>query len=168
MRKGEKSTKGQSAGLAESDKSMIRDLSALLDETGLSEIEYSRDGWHVRVSNRFESTSLNNDSSDIRKELLTDASPVIAAAKLDPSEDQVQHSGTIFAPMVGIVYTAAEPDSPNFVNVGDHVEEGDTILLIEAMKVFNPIRAPKSGVISKIFINNGKPVEYGEPLLILE
>ena len=70
--------------------------------------------------------------------------------------------------MVGVVFTASDPETPPFVNAGDEVTEGQTLLLIEAMKVFNPITAPRSGTVTKILITNGAPVEFGEPLLILE
>ena len=70
--------------------------------------------------------------------------------------------------MVGVVYTSADPDTPAYVKVGDQVAEGDTILLIEAMKVFNPIRAPKAGKVVRILVNGGSPVEFGEPLMIIE
>ncbi|MCH8835449.1 MAG: acetyl-CoA carboxylase biotin carboxyl carrier protein, partial [Proteobacteria bacterium] len=74
----------------------------------------------------------------------------------------------VTAPMVGVVYTAPEPDEPPFVNVGDTVAEGQTLLLIEAMKVFNPITAPRAGKVARILIGSGTPVEFGEPLLIIE
>ena len=77
-------------------------------------------------------------------------------------------ANAVTSPMVGVVFTGPEPDAPPFINAGDEVTEGQTLLLIEAMKVFNPITAPKAGKVTEILITNGAPVEFGEPLLILE
>lgn len=134
------------------DEALVRQLTKLLDETGLSEIEYGRDGWHVRVVKggdpRLQGTS--------------------AAATPGAPTPAVDHADAITSPMVGVVFTSPDPDSPPFVNPGDEVTEGQTLLLIEAMKVFNPITAPKAGRVAKILVANGAPVEFGEPLLILE
>ncbi|MFQ5764216.1 MAG: acetyl-CoA carboxylase biotin carboxyl carrier protein [Rhodospirillales bacterium] len=140
------------------DEALVRQLTKLLEETGLSEIEYGRDGWHVRVvkggNPRPQGTSASAPAA------AEPASPGAAPA-LDPAD-------TITSPMVGVVFTSPDPDSPPFVNPGDEVTEGQTLLLIEAMKVFNPITAPKAGRVAKILVANGAPVEFGEPLLILE
>ncbi|HEC14773.1 MAG TPA: acetyl-CoA carboxylase biotin carboxyl carrier protein, partial [Rhodospirillales bacterium] len=78
------------------------------------------------------------------------------------------HPGVVVSPMVGMAYTSPDPDTPPYVKVGDQVSEGDTLLLIEAMKVFNPIKAPRAGKVTRILIDTGTPVEFGEPLLIIE
>jgi len=83
-------------------------------------------------------------------------------------EEEISSNDLIVSPMVGIVYLSPDPDKPPFVNEGDHVKQGDTIAVIEAMKTFNNVRAPRSGVIKKILITSGKPAEYGEKLMIIE
>ncbi len=145
------------------DEDLVRQLAKLLEETGLNEIEYGRNGWHVRVSRGTRQVS--------------DAAPAPAALPAQPAGDappppadsvDVDLTNAVTSPMVGVVFTSSEPDNPPFVKVGDKVSEGQTLLLIEAMKVFNPITAPKAGQVAKILITNGAPVEFGEPLLILE
>ncbi len=145
------------------DEDLVRQLAKLLEETGLNEIEYGRDGWHVRVSGGTRQVS--------------DADPAPAAPPAQPAGDappppadsvDVDLTNAVTSPMVGVVFTSSEPDNPPFVKVGDKVSDGQTLLLIEAMKVFNPITAPKAGQVAKILITNGAPVEFGEPLLILE
>ena len=143
----------------EIDEDLVRQLARLLEETGLTEIEYGRDDWHVRVKGGVQHAAV--------------ASPVITDPGQAPvTEKPVVESGppanAVTSPMVGIVFTGPEPDAPPFVNAGDEVTEGQTLLLIEAMKVFNPISAPKAGRVKEILITNGAPVEFGEPLLILE
>jgi len=140
------------------DADLIRTLAALLDETGLGEIEYSEGDWHVRVAAPQATTTVS-------------AAPTITAAALaaaPAAETAADHPGAVRSPMVGVAYTASDPDSPSFVKVGDTVAEGDTLLLIEAMKVFNPITAPKAGTVTRVLVANGDPVEYGEPLVIVE
>ncbi|CCQ73224.1 acetyl-CoA carboxylase biotin carboxyl carrier protein subunit [Magnetospira sp. QH-2] len=139
---------------------MIRALAELLDETGLTEIEYGTESIQVRVARQVTAAA-------------TVAAPVAAAqasgaAPAAVADDPGDHPGALRSPMVGVVYTAPEPGAEAFIRVGDTVTEGQTILLIEAMKVFNPIPAPKSGKISRILVSSGAPVEFNEPLLIIE
>ncbi len=148
------------------DDALVRRLSKLLIETGLTEIEYGESGWHIRVAKQAAAPLA--------------ATPVAAAATPAPEttaaegegeadgEAHADHPGVIVSPMVGVCYTKPEPDQAPFFKVGDDVEEGDTVLLIEAMKVFNPIKAPRAGKVSRILVSNGTPVEFGEPLLIIE
>ena len=98
------------------------------------------------------------------------AAAAVATERVGPgsSEDAARHPGAVTSPMVGTVYVAPQPEAAAFVKVGDTVAEGQTLLLIEAMKTMNPIRAPRAGKVSQIFITNAAPVEYGEVLLILE
>lgn len=137
------------------DADLVRKLASLLDETGLTEIEYGTKNWHLRVG-KGKPAALPE----------TAAAPVPAgeAPALRP-EEQV---GVVTAPMVGTVHTAPEPDAPEFVKVGDTVEEGQILLLIEAMKMFNPIKAPTAGRVVRILIATGEPVEFGEPLMIIQ
>lgn len=148
---------GGGAGI---DSNLVRKLASLLEETGLAEIEYGSGEWHLRVAKGTAPPSLT---------VATPAPPVTEEAASDEvAEDVSNHPGVVVSPMVGVVYTANDPEAPHFVNVGDTVEEGQTLLLIEAMKVFNPIKAPRPGKIIRILISNGMPVEFGEPLLIIE
>jgi len=142
--------------VTEIDAEAIRALARLLDETGLSEIEIADGDHRLRVARA--------------------AAPVIAAVpgagpaeavEPEPAAD-ASHPGAVMAPMVGTAYLAPEPGAPPFVGVGDAVVEGQTLLIIEAMKVMNPIRAPRAGTVRRILIENGQPVEYGEVLLIVE
>ena len=128
-------------------------------ETGLTEIEFGRDGWHVRVAR-----TVTTVASVPVAQAATGA-PAGAAATVVPDE---QHPGLIKSPMVGVVYTSPEEGADPFVKVGDRVNAGQTLVLIEAMKVFNPIIAPRPGVVTRILVTGGTPVEYGEPLLIVE
>jgi acetyl-CoA carboxylase biotin carboxyl carrier protein len=142
------------------DEALIRKLAELLDETGLTEIEFGTGDSRIRVA---KSSHFRVDSNDARQ-------PVAAAAAPEPTAEpaDADHPGTVTSPMVGVVYTSSDPDTPAFVKVGDEVSEGQTLLLIEAMKVFNPITAPAAGKVTKILVGNGSPVEFGEPLVIIE
>lgn len=141
----------------EIDEDVVKQLTRLLEENGLTEIEYGRDGWHIRVA-RGEAGS--HQVSSGRTDDPTQA-PSPAMAEID-------HSNAITSPMVGVVFTGPDADAPPFVKAGDEVTEGQTLLLIEAMKVFNPITAPKAGKVTRILVTNGSPVEFGEPLIVLE
>lgn len=144
------------------DTDLIRTLASLLEETGLGEIEYGTDDWHIRIA---------APSTTIAAPAPAAAAPMPAAPGAAPSgggAEAADHPGTVRSPMVGVVYTASDPDTPSFVSVGDTVAAGDTLLLIEAMKVFNPITAPKAGTVSRILVSNGDPVEFGEPLVVIE
>ncbi len=143
------------------DADLIRTLADLLDETGLKEIEYGSGDWNVRVVRESAGTVVAASTP-----LASTAQPAIGAAT--EAETFADHPGLVASPMVGVVYTSPEPGQPSFVKVGDQVTEGDSILLIEAMKVFNPIKAPCSGRVARIFIGTEDPVEYGEPLMIIE
>ncbi|NQV98144.1 MAG: acetyl-CoA carboxylase biotin carboxyl carrier protein [Rhodospirillales bacterium] len=140
------------------DENLVRKLAALMDETGLTEIEYGVDGTNIRVS-RAVSHSVAAPA----------AAPAVAASEpVAAPITPANHPGAVKSPMVGVVYTSSDPDSPAFVQVGDTVSEGQTLVLIEAMKVFNPIAAPKAGRVVQILVESGSPVEFGEPLVILE
>ncbi len=139
------------------DADVVRELAQLLDETGLTEIELGRDNWHVRVS---KAPAFSAPQVTVQPAVGVPA----AAAAVPPAE----HPGAVNSPMVGIVYLAPEDGAAMFVSVGDIVSEGQTLLLIEAMKVFNPITAPAAGKVTSILVSNGAPVEFGEPLLIIE
>jgi acetyl-CoA carboxylase biotin carboxyl carrier protein len=140
------------------DPETIRKLAELMTETGLSEIEMSEGNRSIRVSRGAVAASPVHFA----------AAPVAAAPGAAPAVTAATHPGAVISPMVGTAYLQAEPGSPPFVAVGDTVKVGDTLLIIEAMKVMNPIKAAKSGVLKEVLILDGQPVEYGEPLMIIE
>jgi acetyl-CoA carboxylase biotin carboxyl carrier protein len=145
------------------DQELIRELASLLEETGLSEIEIEREGLRVRVA-RQQVVSATAFAPALA------AGP--AAAPLTPqassSADPAKHPGCVKSPMVGTAYLAPEPGAAPFIDIGTRVAQGQTILIIEAMKTMNHIPAPKAGTVTAILVGNGHPVEFGEPLVIIE
>lgn len=144
------------------DSDLVRSLAGLLDETGLSEIEYDTGSIRIRVARALAAVAPAIHHLPAGHHVATTAAAPAAA------EDLASHPGAVASPMVGVVYLAPEPGAPTFVKLGDSVQEGQTVLLIEAMKTFNPIRAPRSGKVTRILVSDGQPVEYGEPLVIIE
>lgn len=142
-------------------KEMIRELAELLDETGLSEIEIEQKDLRIRVAKS--AAVVTATSPSIAPEVLQPVAPATPPAAAKPASD-----GTITSPMVGTAYRSPEPGKPAFVDVGDIVAEGDTILIVEAMKTMNHIPAPRGGTIKAILIEDGQPVEFGEPLMVIE
>jgi acetyl-CoA carboxylase biotin carboxyl carrier protein len=139
------------------DPDTIRALAAVLVETGLTEIEIADKDSRIRVV-RGGATAV-----------LPVASPAPAAAVVSPAApDIAAHPGAVVSPMVGVAYLSPEPGAPPFVNPGQQVTAGQTLLLIEAMKTFNQIKAPKAGTVAAILVQSGAPVEYGEVLIVLE
>ena len=149
------------------DLELVHTLAKLLEETELNEIEYGRDGLKIRVARSFINT--NKTDEPIPPEIASAATEVVFSDLAENAETTPpDHPGTIKSPMVGVVYTAPEPNSPPFVRVGDEVVEGQTLFLIEAMKVFNPITSKKAGKITRIFVDTETPVEFDEPLAIID
>ena len=146
----------------EIDEELVKNLTRLLEENNLTDIEYGRDGWHIRVGRGGGVTVSESQSGSLD----ADTSP--GAAPGPDASSAADNPNAVTSPMVGVVFTGPDSDSPPFVKPGDEITEGQTLLLIEAMKVFNPITAPKSGRVTEILVANGAPVEFGEPLLILE
>ncbi|WP_341364422.1 acetyl-CoA carboxylase biotin carboxyl carrier protein [Thalassospira sp. SN3W] len=142
------------------DNDTIRQLAELLDETNLTEIEVAAGDNRIRVARQGTMVAAAPAAAPV-------AAPAAAAAPATPA-DAGSHPGAVKSPMVGVVYFAPEPGAAPFISVGSSVSEGQTLMLIEAMKTFNPIRAPKSGKISQIIATDGHPVEYDEPLVIIE
>ncbi len=134
------------------DSDQIRELARLLEETGLTEVEVKDGERSIRVA---------------RTATAMIAAPAPAAASAAPAIDEAD-PGAVTAPMVGTVYFAPSPGADAFITAGGQVAEGDTLLIIEAMKVMNPILAPRAGTIKRILVNDSQPVEFGEVLLILE
>ncbi|MEK9899865.1 MAG: acetyl-CoA carboxylase biotin carboxyl carrier protein subunit [Rhodospirillaceae bacterium] len=141
------------------DPDLVRRLADLLNETGLAEIEYEDNGKRVRVA--------MPGAGAVTAAVA--APPVAAAAAPAPGGgDAAAHPGAVTAPMVGTVYLAQSPEDPPFVKAGDTVREGQTLLLIEAMKTFNEVKAPRAGTVQSIAVASGQPVEFGEVLAIIE
>jgi acetyl-CoA carboxylase biotin carboxyl carrier protein len=141
------------------DQDLIRDLAKLLDETGLSDIEIEQDGTRIRVG--------RGGGRAVAAAPAMPAPPApapIAAASADPGK----HPGAVPSPMVGTAYLAPSPGAKPFIDVGSVVKAGDTLLIVEAMKTMNQIPAPRAGTVTQILVEDGQPVEFGEPLVIIE
>jgi acetyl-CoA carboxylase biotin carboxyl carrier protein len=151
-------------GKASVDHELIRELAKLLDETGLNEIEIDRDGMRVRVARALKSEIVSAAAAPAAQPLGASAVPAPKPAGDDP----VAHPGCVHSPMVGTTYLAPEPGAANFVEIGSRVAQGQTILIIEAMKTMNHIPAPRAGTVTRILVGNRQPVEFGEPLAIIE
>ena len=146
------------------DHDVIRELSELLDETGLTEIEIEQDGQRVRVA-RNAGRAMAAHSAHIAPPA---AAPAPIAMSSPMSADPTKHPGVVICPMVGTAYAAPEPGAKPFIDVGSQVKAGDTLLIVEAMKTMNQIPAPRSGTVKQILFEDGQPVEYGQPLVIVE
>jgi acetyl-CoA carboxylase biotin carboxyl carrier protein len=145
------------------EQQMIRELAALLQETGLSEIEIEKSGLKVRVARTLAITA------PVSAPAAPAALAPAAAGQPAPSAgDPASHPGCVKSPMVGTAYRAPEPGAAPFVEIGSRVSQGQTLLIIEAMKTMNHIPAPRSGTVTQLFVENGQPVEFGEPLVIIE
>jgi acetyl-CoA carboxylase biotin carboxyl carrier protein len=147
------------------DHDVIRDLAKLLDETGLTEIEFERAGVSVRVARHLSVPSLSATSQRLRSAEVPGSLPAAAVpAAIDPT----QHPGAVISPMVGTVYLGPAPGARPFVEVGSQVKTGEPLLIIEAMKTMNQIPAPRSGTVIQVLVGDGQPVEYGQSLMIIE
>lgn len=159
-----------------SDVDFIKALAELLNQNELTEIEVMRefgkdDVLNVRVARQVQAAPVVAAApAQVAVAAAPAATPSAAPAAeaAAPSEDPSQHPGAVTSPMVGTVYLAAEPGTPAFVSVGDTVTEGQTLLIIEAMKTMNQIPAPKSGKVKRILVDDSAPVEFGDPLVIVE
>lgn len=148
-------------------KELIRELAELLDKSTLSEIEVEEDDFRIRVAREL-SGSVSYTAPAPAPVAAPAAAPVAAAPAVETAVSAGDHPGAVPAPMVGTAYTSPSPGADPFVKVGDTVKEGDTILIIEAMKVMNQIAAPKSGTVKEVFVADAQPVEFGETLCIIE
>jgi acetyl-CoA carboxylase biotin carboxyl carrier protein len=151
------------------DQKLIRELAGLLEETGLTEIEIEQHGTRIRVVRGGMVTNITNTGS-----FPAAATQVLPTTAIEPrgaadiAGDLAKHPGVVVSPMVGTAYRAGEPGGKPFVDVGMAVKAGDTLLIIEAMKTMNQIPAPRAGTIAQVLFDDGQPVEYGEPLVIIE
>ena len=140
------------------DHELIHELTKLLDETGLTEIEIEQDDQRVRVAR-----------GGVARVVAPVAPPVTRPSEPSPAQiDPAKHPGVVISPMVGTAYVAAEPGSKPFIDIGSRVSTGQTLLVVEAMKTMNQIPAPRSGTVIQILFEDGQPVEFGEPLVIIE
>jgi acetyl-CoA carboxylase biotin carboxyl carrier protein len=146
------------------DSAIIRELALLLDETGLTEIEIERAGLRVRVARNI---SVAATVPAAYAPVPVSASAPVAAAPA-AALDLAKHPGAVPSPMVGTAYWASEPGAKPFVEVGTKVSAGQTLLIIEAMKTMNQIPSPHAGTVTQILVEDGQPVEFGEPLMIIE
>jgi len=143
------------------DKDLVRELAALLDETGLTEIEIEQDGHRVRVARGAPVVSAylpDVGGGDLRE----------GGPRLTRNDEIVVHPGTVTSPMVGTAYRSPEPGAPPFVEIGSRVTVGQTLVIIEAMKTMNQIPSPRAGTVVAILVEDSQPVEYGEPLVVIE
>jgi acetyl-CoA carboxylase biotin carboxyl carrier protein len=140
------------------DKEIIRELAELLDETGLSEIEIEQQGLRVRV--------MRGGHVGVAAAPIVAAPAALAAAT--PEADPAGHPGVVKSPMVGTAYRAPSPETADFIEIGQQVTQGQTLLIIEAMKTMNQIPAPRAGKVVDILVSDGQPVEFDEPLVIIE
>jgi acetyl-CoA carboxylase biotin carboxyl carrier protein len=150
--------KGEASG---AEQRLIRELAEILDDTGLSEIEFEKSGLKIRVARELSAQPI---AAVPLAAPPAAAEPPAAAAPPDPAK----HPGAVKSPMVGTAYRSPEPGAAPFVEIGARVSEGDPLLIIEAMKTMNQIPAPNAGKVSAILFENGQPVEFGEPLVIIE
>jgi acetyl-CoA carboxylase biotin carboxyl carrier protein len=145
------------------ESALIRELAALLDETNLTEIEIERTGLRVRIARNVSIAAAVPASYHAAS-----APAATAAAAAPAAADVSKHPGMVPSPMVGTVYWASEPGAKPFVEVGTKVSAGQTLLIIEAMKTMNQIPSPRAGTVTQILVEDGQPVEFGEPLVIIE
>jgi len=152
------------AKFATSDGALIRELALLLDETSLTEIEIERAGLRVRVARNVSIAASVPAAASVVAATPAPAATSAPAATADFSK----HPGAVPSPMVGTAYWAPEPGAKPFIEVGSKVSAGQTLLIIEAMKTMNQIPSPRAGTVTQILVEDGQPVEFGEPLVIIE
>jgi len=142
----------------------LKKLIDLVEESGISELELTEDGEKVRISRNFTASAPMQHYAPAQYAAAPQAAPAAAAAPAAPAEEE---GHAVKSPMVGTFYRSPSPDAKPFVEVGDTVAVGDTLCIIEAMKLLNEIEADKAGVVKKILVDNGQAIEYGEPLFII-
>jgi acetyl-CoA carboxylase biotin carboxyl carrier protein len=152
------------AKFSSEDSALVRELALLLDETSLTEIEIERAGLRLRVARNVSVAA----TMPMQMAAAPAALQAAAAAAAPAAADLSKHPGAVTSPMVGTAYWAPEPGAKPFIEVGSKVAVGQTLLIIEAMKTMNQIPSPRAGTVTQIVIEDGQPVEYGEPLVIIE
>jgi acetyl-CoA carboxylase biotin carboxyl carrier protein len=149
------------------DPEMIRELAALLHESDLTEIEVELDDLRVRVARTLTAMTAATMPVAVAAGAAA-AAPVTGSAAGETPAELAKHPGAVLSPMVGTAYLAPEPGAKPFVEVGAQVRQGQTVLIVEAMKTMNAIPAPKGGTVRQVLVEDGQPVEYGEPLLVID
>ena len=144
------------------DEALIRKLAKLLKETGLTEIEFETDDARIRVN-----AGASGPMIAAAPAIAAPAAAPVAAVAPGAAGTEAPAAGSVSSPMVGTAYLSPEPNAAAFVKVGDRIAKGQTILIIEAMKVMNPIPAPHAGTVTQILVQDGQPVEFGEPLMVI-
>ena len=166
----DKSSKESSKAKPADERELIRELAMLLDETNLTEIEIERAGLRLRVARNI-SIAATAPAVAYQPAAAAAAAPAVASAPATAAAaapDMSKHPGMVPSPMVGTAYRASEPGAKPFIDVGNKVKVGDTLLIIEAMKTMNQIPSTRAGTVTQILVEDGQPVEYGEPLVIIE
>ena len=153
---------------AGADTALVKALADILDDAGLAELEYETEAVTVRLSRISGNLAPAAPVAPVIAPAAPTSEAAPAATAAATSADAAAHPGAVTSPMVGTAYTAPEPGADAFIEVGTVVKKGQTLLIVEAMKVMNPITAPKDGTISQIFVQNAQPVEFGEALVIIE
>ncbi len=150
------------------DTKIVSKLAEILDKNGLAELEYETENCRISL---IKSRSVQTVAAPVAAAPAAQApvsAPAAPAAAPVADVDFASLPGCVKSPMVGVVYLSSDPNSANYVKIGDTVSEGDTVCLIEAMKTFNPVKAAKAGKVTRILVESGDPVEYGEPLVVIE
>ena len=158
------------------DTKIISRLAEILDKTNLTELEYEDESCRISLVRNPGGVAVSGAYAPAQVVQAPVSAPVVSATPVSvasvevegASEDYTNSQNAVKSPMVGVVYLSADPKSPNYVKPGDTVAEGDTVCLVEAMKTFNPVKAHKGGKVVKILVESGDPVEYGEPLVVIE
>lgn len=155
------------------DTKIISRLAEILDKTNLTELEYEDESCRISLVRNPAGVAATAAFVPAAAPMAVPAAPAaISAPAAAPAaltdEDYTNSPNAVKSPMVGVVYLSADPKTPNYVKAGDTVAEGDTVCLVEAMKTFNPVKAHKGGKVVKILVESGDPVEYGEPLVVIE
>ena len=156
----------------EIDTSLVRQLADILNDTSLTEIEVERGELRIRVAREVTAAPVMQYAAAPQQAAFAPAPAAAPAAPLsmpsDPATIVAKSGEQVKSPMVGTVYLQASPEAPPFANVGDKVKKGQTLLIVEAMKTMNPIQAPRDGVVVEVLVGDAQPVEFGEPLVLLE
>ncbi len=153
---------------SDGEQTLIRELANLLNETGLTEIELEKSGLKIRVTRHTQLTAFAPPALTPAALPASAAPPASPAPTASAAAEASPPAGAVKSPMVGTVYLSPEPGMPPFVDVGTQVSEGQTLLIIEAMKTMNHIPAPRAGTVRQILVENNQPIEYGEPLVVIE
>lgn len=150
------------------DPDLVRELANLIADTDLSEIEVEKGDLRIRVARMVTAAVTVPVAAPAALAPAPVIAPPPAAAGIEAAKSAAPNPGTVLSPMVGTAYRKPSPDAKDFVEVGSKVQAGDKVLLVEAMKTFNEIVAPRAGTVTAIYVEDGTPVEYGEPLLVIE